>query len=263
MSTRFLNRKAMEVKSIFVASRFGLLLKVELFRSKKAIGMMLVITLGMLILFGLLLDIIVSNIRLVYDHHENYAASMMIGGFILSSLAFMDLSSSLKRSNYLTLPASTLEKFLSMWLLTSVGWVVLYTLTFWLYTLLVNPIAALLFGSITFQPFEPFGEFSITVIQYYFVLQGIFLVAAAHFKGYVFAKTVFVLVLFTLIIGIISYFVMRDSFLVDHECTAGHCEILVAIEAHTGWQIVKWLFWWTVAPLCWIITYLGLKEKEV
>jgi hypothetical protein len=150
-----------------------------------------------------------------------------------------------------------------MWLLTSVGWVLLYTLTFWLYTLIVNPIAAVVFGSITFQPFEPFGEFSTTVIQYYIVLQGIFLVAAVHFKGYVFAKTVFVLVLFTLVIGIVAYFIMRNSFLVDHECTAGHCEILVSIESHTGWQIVKWLFWWILAPLCWIITYLGLKEKEV
>ena len=262
-STKSSRHKRMELKNIFVTSRFWLLVKLELVRSRKAIGMMLVITLGMLILFGLLLDIIVSNIRLVYDHHENYAASMMIGGFILSSLAFMDLSSSLKRSNYLTLPASTLEKFLSMWLLTSVGWVVLYTLTFWLYTVLVNPIAGLLFRSITFQQFEPFGEFSIKVIQYYFVLQGIFLVAAAHFKGYVFAKTVFVLVLFALIIGIVSYFIMRDSFLVEHECTAGHCEILSSIEAHTGWRIVKWLFWWTLAPLCWTITYMGLKEKEV
>lgn len=253
----------MELKNVFNVSRFGLLLRLELFRSRKAIAMMLVITLGMLILFGLLLDIIVSNIRLVYDHHENYAASMMIGGFIMSSLAFTDLGSSLKRSNYLVLPASTFEKFLSMWLLTSVGWVVLYTLTFWVYTLLVNPMASLLFRSITFQPFEPFGEFSITVIQYYFVLQGIFLVAASHFKGYVFAKTVFVLVLFALVSGIVAYFIMRNSFLVDHECNAGRCEILDAIGVHTGWLVVKSLFWWVLAPLCWILTYLGLKETEV
>lgn len=253
----------MELKNVFNVSRFALLLRLELFRSRKAIAMMLVITLGMLILFGLLLDIIVSNIRLVYDHHENYAASMMIGGFIMSSLAFSDLSSSLKRSNYLVLPASTFEKFLSMWLLTSAGWVVLYTLTFWVYTLLVNPMASLLFRSITFQPFEPFGEFSITVIQYYFVLQGIFLVAASHFRGYVFAKTVVVLVLFALVIGIVAYFIMRNSFLADHECTAGRCEILDAMSVHTGWLVVKSLFWWVLAPLCWILTYLGLKETEV
>jgi hypothetical protein len=240
-----------------------LLLRLELLRSRKAIGMMLVITLGMLILFGLLLDIIVSNIRLVYDHHENYAASMMIGGFILSSLAFADLTNSLKRSNYLMLPASTLEKFLSMWLLTSLGWIVLYTLTFWIYTLLVNPIAALLFHNMTFQPFEPLGEFSISVIQYYFVLQGIFLVAATHFKGYVFAKTVFAFVLFLLVTGIVAYFIMRNSFLVNHECSAGRCEILDSMLLHTGWLIMKWMFWWVLAPLCWIITYLGLKEKEV
>jgi hypothetical protein len=188
---------------------------------------------------------------------------MMIGGFILSSLAFTDLGSSLKRSNYLTLPASTFEKFFSMWLLTSVGWIVLYTITFWLYTLLVNPMATLLFHNITFRPFEPFGQFSIMVIKFYFVLQGIFLVAATHFKGYVFPKTVFALVLFVLVCGIATYFIMRDTFMAEHECAAGRCEILESIELHTGWLIVKWLFWWMLAPLCWIITYLGLKEKEV
>lgn len=254
--------ETMELRNFFVLSRFWWLLRLELFRSRKAIGMILVITLGMLILLGLLLDIIVSQIRLVYDHHENYAASMMIGGFILSSLAFTDLGNSLKRSNYLTLPASTFEKFLSMWLLTSVGWIVLYTITFWLYTVIVNPMASLVFHNIKFQPFEPLGNFSITVIRYYFVLQGIFLVAAAHFRGYVFPKTVFVFVLFALVTSILAYFVMRDTFMVDHECTE-NCEVLTAIEEHMGWLIAKWFFWWTLAPLCWIVTFLGLKEQEV
>jgi hypothetical protein len=253
----------MELRNVFYLPRFLLLLRLELFRCRKAIGMMLVITLGILILLGLLLDIIVRDIRLVYDHHDNYAASMLIGGFILSSLAFTDLASPLKGSHYLTLPASAFEKFLSMWFLTSVGWVVLYTLIFWVYTLLVNPVATLLFHAITFKPFEPFGDYALTVILYYFTLQGIFLVAASHFKGYVFAKTVFALVLFILVIGIISYFLMRNSFLVEHECTGERCVILEAIEVHPAWLFVKSLFWWTLAPLCWIMTYLGIKEKEV
>jgi len=29
------------------------------------------------------------------------------------------------------------------------------------------------------------------------------------------------------------------------------------------WQVIIWLFWWVLPPLCWVITYLGLKEQEV
>jgi hypothetical protein len=29
------------------------------------------------------------------------------------------------------------------------------------------------------------------------------------------------------------------------------------------WQIISWFGQWLLAPLCWVITYLGLKEQEV
>jgi hypothetical protein len=29
------------------------------------------------------------------------------------------------------------------------------------------------------------------------------------------------------------------------------------------WNILQWMFWWLLAPLSWVITYLGLKEQEV
>jgi hypothetical protein len=95
------------------------------------------------------------------------------------------------------------------------------------------------------------------------VLQGIFLVGAVHFNAYVLPKTLFIIVIFAMIFGILAYFIMRGSFLAEHECTSAEdCEVLLAIGVNPAWRVITGLFWWVLAPLCWVIAYLGLKEKE-
>ena len=174
-----------------------------------------------------------------YAHHENFALSLLIGGFILSSLAFRDLGNTLLRSRYLTLPVSTFERFFCMWLLTAIGWIIVFTAIFSAYTALANMVGRLLFADINFLPFNPFGEFAISSMKYYFVTQGIFLVGAAHFKGHVFPKTLFALISFTAICGIIAYFIMSDIIFSDHVCTGDECELVVALGTNTGWMIMK------------------------
>ncbi|ELR72015.1 hypothetical protein C900_02010 [Fulvivirga imtechensis AK7] len=246
----------------FDISRFWLLLKLEVFRSRKGILMTFVIVFGMLFFIGLLLDIAVDSHKRLYEHTENYIFSLLAGGFVLSSLAFNDLGNSLKRYHYLTLPASTLEKFVCMWLLTSVGWMGLFTLTYFIYALIANPIGELLFAGVAFEPFNPLDDFAVNTMKYYFILHGIFLVGATHFKGYVLPKTLFVLVLFGAAIGTLAYFILKGVFLSDHECLGYECELLDEIVAHRFWMIIKWVFLWVLAPFCWVTAYIGLKEQE-
>ena len=159
-----------------------------------------------------------------------------MGGFILSSLAFRDLGNPLKRYQYLALPASTFEKFIGMWLLTSVGWILLYTLAYTVYTVVVNPIGHLLFSHVTFRALSRRGELPLTAMKYYFVLQGIFLSRAVYFRGYVLPKTLFTLIVFGAAIGIITYFVMADVFLADHECTSEECYLLIENGRTSGME---------------------------
>jgi hypothetical protein len=246
----------------FNISRFGLLMKMELFRSRNAVVMTFVIAFGLLFFIGFLLDAAVEP-RPVFDsHHSNYASSLLIGGFILSSLAFNDLGNTLKRYQYLTLPASTFEKFLSMWLLTSFGWIISFTLIYTMYTFLVNSLGPILFDKMTFPAFEPFSEFPINSMRAYFVLQGAFLVGAAHFRGYAFAKTLLVLILVAAVIGALVFFTLKGAFLSEHECSGDDCELVDQVEAHGFWLLLQWLFWWALAPLFWLTAYLGLKDQE-
>jgi len=252
----------MNLTTHFDPSRFWLLLKMELFRSRKGVLMTFVVTYGMLFFVDLLLTTMIEGNKLVHEHTESYAFMLLAGGFILSSLAFRDLGSTLKRHHYLTLPVSALERFICMWLLTSVGWISLFTFTYTAYTFIANPLGNLLFNHVIFKPFEPFGEFSISTMKYYFVLQGIFLVGAVHFRGYVLPKTLFVLILFAALCGVITYFLMRDVFMAEHECNGLECELLRGVGAHGIWKVAKGLFWWVLAPLSWLIAYLGIKEQE-
>jgi hypothetical protein len=252
----------MNLKNYFDLSRFWLLLRMELFKSRKGLLLIFVISFGLLFFGGLLLDCAIEKKKIFDGHPSNYVFNLMIGGFILSSLAFNDLSDRLKRYHYLTLPASTFEKFFCMWLLTSVGWIIAFTIFYTIYTLIANTIGAALFSDMKFLPFNPLGISSLTTMKSYFVLHGIFLVGAAYFKGYVFPKTLFALILFITASGILAYFIMGDEF-INHDCGVGECAVINEMISHNIAVVLQWIFWWMLAPVCWINTYWGLKEQEV
>jgi hypothetical protein len=234
----------------------------ELFRSRKGLLLIFVISFGLLFFGGLLLDCAIEKKNIFDGHPSNYVFNLMIGGFILSSLAFNDLSDRLKRYHYFTLPASTFEKFICMWLLTSLGWITVFTISYTIYTLIANAIGAVLFSDMKFLPFNPLAISSLNTMKFYFVLHGIFLVGAAYFKGYVFPKTLFALILFFAMGSILAYFIMGDEFL-NHDCGVGECAVINEMISHNMSVFLQWIFWWALAPVCWINTYWGLKEQEV
>ena len=251
----------MNLTNHFSLHRLGLLLKMEFFRNRKGILMTLVVLFGFMLVGFTLSLIFEPHIKTYDDHPQSYAFSLLIGGFILSSLAFNDLGSTLRRYHYLTLPASTLEKFLSMWLLTAAGWVILFSAVFFIYAWILNGVGSLLFRNVTFLAPDLFGSTPVLAIKFYVVLQGVFLVGAAHFKAYVFPKTLFTLVVFAIVCATIAYFIISDLFMIDEDTLSGPAA-LKGMAAHRLWVAVEGLFWWTLAPLCWIVAYLGLKEKE-
>jgi hypothetical protein len=252
----------MDVMNYFDIERFWLLLKMELFRCRRVVLLTLVISFGLLFFEGLLLSCFIEKIKVFDDHDANYVLHLLIVGFILSSLAFNDLSDTLKRYRYLTLPVSTFEKFVCMWLLTSVGWIILFTISYTLYTLFANAIGAVLFKDTIFLPYNPFSNSSLNTMKVYFVLQGIFLVGAVYFKGYVFPKTLIVLILFFAMMGVLGTVIMGAEFM-NHDCGVGECPVLIEIVSHKVSIVLQWIFWWVLAPVCWINTYWGLKDQEI
>lgn len=245
----------------FNLSRFLQLLQLELFRSRKGILITLLVIFDLLLL-GFVLESIFGYQKVFDSHPVAYAVALLAGGFILSSLAFQDLGNTLKRTNYLMLPASAFEKFLSLWILTCICWVIAFSALFVLFAAAANSLGHLFFSDITYVSFDLFGKTALTAIKYYVVIQGIFLAGAVHFRGYVLPKTILTLLLLGFVGGIIFYFTLSDLY-------PSHAEFIDQYVKMTGtplfrlWLILKWLFWWMLAPLCWVITLIGLKEQEV
>ncbi len=261
-SVKYLKREGV-MNRVFDFTRFWRLIKMELYRSKKGITMTLVISFGVLFFMGLLLTPVFEPTMLVFQHSDGYAFQLLICGFILSSLTFNDLGNTLKRYQYLMLPASTFEKFLSMWLLTTVGWVAVYTMLYTVYTVFANFVGEMMYSYLSYIPFNPFSEFSLVTIRYYLALQGIFMVGATHFKGFVFPKTLISIIVFGMVLALIGYFILSGLPVAGMEQCVTEFEPLEGSALHTLWGILVWMFWWVLAPLCWVISYFGLKEKEV
>ncbi len=248
--------------SYFDISRFWLLMQLELFKSRRAIVMTLVIIFGLSFFMGMIVDLTIEPLTTVFDHYENYAFSLLIGGFILSSLAFHGLRNTLTRYQYLMLPVSAFERVLCMWLLTSLGWILVFTLTFTLYTLFANTVGQLLFSQVKFNGFNPFNEQAFTPMKYYFVCQSVFLVGAAYFRGYVLPKLLILLIAVAFTFLIITYSILNDVMLADYH-TDEECDWENMPGIKTVWTGVKFFFWWILAPMSWVLTYLGLKDQEV
>lgn len=255
----------MSLSQHFEWNRFWNLLKLEIFQSRQGIGMVLVITFGVLFFIGMLLSLLVEQHTMIFKHDEGYSSTLIIGGCILTSLAFNQLGNPLKRYRFLMLPVSAFERLLCMWLLTTLGWIIVYTLIFTLYTWIANPIGQMIYSKVTFQSFDPIGSSALSTIFYYIVIQSIFLVGASHFRGYVFGKTLVVAIIVATVIGSLFYVFLKDVFMADHYCdtTTGECELVDAIGVHKVWFIIKWFFWWALAPLSWVVSYFGLKGQRV
>ena len=206
-----------------------------------------------------------GNYNLTY-----FSLLLFIGGFLFSSYAFPALRKPESRFNFLILPASTLEKFLS--------WFVITAVLFPLALILVYPIFAF-FGEMVanyfgaeIKPFEIGDPLVWKHIRLYFVLQSIFLLGAAVFNSYPFPKVIlsaFIVGVVLLGIGVlifkITFWEYFDGF--NFRSVEQPPEF---DEGFESWmknggpkQIGEFLLYWILAPLFWTITWFHLKEREV
>ena len=250
----------MNLSNYFHPLRFWLLLKMEMHRSRKGFLITFIITFGLLFT-GFIIENIFSPHKVYNTHGESFIFFLLLGGFIMSSLAFNDLGNPLRRYGYLTLPTSSFEKFMSMWVLTCAGWIIMFSFTFFVYSLIANSAGRFFFRNMSFLAFDPFDGSVGRGIIYYIMFQAIFLVGAVHFRNYVFPKTIFAFLLFGMICGLIFFLTMADIILTADQCPAGY-NPFEEESVKKFWLVVSRPGSWLLAPLCWFIAYTGLKEQE-
>jgi len=112
---------------------------------------------------------------------------LLIGGYVSASVSFTDLHDGKTGVHYLMLPGSSLEKYVSRLLLTSVGWVAATIATFVAATSLGAVVSGIFFET---RPdvFLPTGRALWISIATFLVTQPIFVFGSIYFRKVAFLK---------------------------------------------------------------------------
>ncbi len=191
-----------------------------------------------------------------------YFFSLFVAGTLYASQYFADLSSRPKGINFLLVPASRFEKFLSSLLYTVVFFFVFLTVAFYI----VDALMVILFNAISgaseagekasvvnvlqldYIKFGP--NAAINVLAVFLAIQAIFLFGSAYFKKYNFLKTI----ISGFVAFLIGFFILYLTY-----------PVLFPQDKVPAWMalVISLLLMYFVAPLFWILTYRQLKRKQV
>jgi hypothetical protein len=208
-------------------------------------------------------------------HGQMYFPLLFIGGYIVTSLTFKELHLNGQSIFYLTLPGSGLEKYLSKLLVTSAGYAFGSLFFYTAVSSAAEGINRLIFGH-GHPFFNPFERYTLIAVAVYLVTQAVFLVGSVYFRKLAFIKTNLFLWLFgivvVILVAVIGWAIFRDyaaGTRIELEPyfhrlgESGEMQAVLAPMAEKFFQVAKVLFWGVMAPVCWLIGYLRLRETEV
>jgi len=189
----------MEANQYFSLPRFWQLLQREFAQNKKII---------FLIAAVIVLVIVFNGLGWAYNREYEfnefaYPFYLLVSGFVLTSLSFTDMNRSDNKLFYLTLPSSTLEKFISRWLITGPGFAILFTLLYWFATSVALSLGITIFD-FNIGAFNFFAYEHPLIFQVYLAVQTLFLLGAVYFRKFAIFKTALSTVLFAASLAIIS-----------------------------------------------------------
>ena len=208
-------------------------------------------------------------------HQGLYLAILYVGGLIVTSKSFNELHHPQKGTAWLVLPASSLEKFASRWLLSTCICVIGTLIIYFFFSVISEGLNALLFGG-RHPLFQPFDGTVMKGIALYFVLQAPFLAGAVTFRKHALSKTLLVFIVYTFIFSFVVILAVRilfsshfDGMLFSDGFIHRLPEVMFGdLSTSTGkigriglwtWRI---LFWAVAAPVFWTIGYYRLEETE-
>lgn len=211
----------------------------------------------------------------VQNYYPNLFVNLLfLGGFIVTSLAFREARQNGGGIFYLTLPASSLEKFASKLLATSVGYALGSLVFFTAAAAVSEGVNHLIFGfGNTF--FNPFGPGVFEAIGYYLIFQSVFLLGSVWWKKLALVKTVLMLQLVAVGIALVAAVTFRIVFRqyfhgteIDFNDVPGFDRLVTLTSAGTGplvqiGTVVRIVVLSATAPVCWLIGWLRLREIEV
>lgn len=200
-----------------------------------------------------------------------YAGFLFLGGFIVASNAFKAMHSRETAHDWLMLPASGEEKFLSRLAASSLGYWVFITLIFTLGVVFGQLLHLLLAGRAG-ALFNPISPEVLKLFPHYLIAQSIFIAGAAFFRKHQFLKTILFLSILGMVVGFFTLIAARLLFGeffqpgIGTELNLNLADPSFYATRRVGeylLQAIKILYYSVLAPFCWITAYFRVKEAEV
>lgn len=209
-------------------------------------------------------------------HHNFFPLGLLLLGCYFSSKAFDELNNPLEKQTYLNLPASTLEKFTSKWIIT----VIIFPIAFLLMWIILSNSIALIIDRIigvSSLGFNPMDSVVFLFLKLYVAIQGIYLIAAVLFSKYELLKITLASMALNLITAFIIVFLFRiifydyfDGFVMVGPKGSGDFNVSASVQEpfhsyveETIPRILRYLLFIGVPILSWVVAYFKLKEKEL
>jgi hypothetical protein len=271
----------MQTSNVFHAPRFGAYFKKHVVDNLRLYLMSLVVLVGILIALGLFG--ILTNGREVINPAlllPFYSILLFGAGLIFTGFSFIQLGDKPRGIDYLLLPASHLEKFLTTLLITTVGFLLVYHIAFGAATFIGVGIVSLSKEKHVYnESYTDLGHDLTIIYHWWFMCQAIILLGSAYFPKYSIVKTLFALFIAILLVAAVNAAFMNILFfghLAHWAASAPFFGVAVTdqplVESHRSifLESPKWLlnplyFAWRfiLPPALWVLAYFRLKDKEI
>lgn len=206
-----------------------------------------------------------------------FSVLLFLGGVIVTSRAFYEVHNKTRNHDWLMVPASPVEKVVSRLFPTSVGYAAAVLVFMFVFSAVAAGVTRLVFG-MSFPLFNPVSKTSLWSVLNYLIVQSMFLLGAAYFRKHHLIKAVLVMtaaaIVLTIIVAVafrlayagyfsgiepneqfIRFFESFDTGAYTHSRLEELADVLTVVG--------KVIYWALVAPVCWFVAYLRVKEAEV
>lgn len=257
----------MDTKQYFSIRRFFYFIKKDILMNYRIMIIYLV---------SLFLILFVSSIVVAYKypynwkfHYIAYPDLLLIFGFIITSMSFSDLKNPEKSNFFLTIPCSLFEKFVSRVIITSIGFVIFSLVFYYLFSIFTDSIINLIFSR-NYSFFNPFDNNIISNIKFYIIFHSIFLLGAIIFRNHAFIKTMLAIFILIVIITVSSlmlfyiiYWSYQEGFPPEITIAGVRWHPIVAIFSDHILPVLKYVYWYIMPVLLWIISYVKFTNIQV
>lgn len=257
------------MKNVFSIHRLGILVRKDILFDWRSSVLAAAVVSGVLILAATLGSVIGENE--IFGYGGYFRATLSIWGIIAASMTFSELHDKSKSDQFLLLPASAAEKTLVRLLRVSLFLPLFILIVIILSSLLIESVLFLIVSK-PFYLFNPFTGDLWRAIGQMVIVQSLFFLGAAWFKKTHLLKTLFSILAFCIGLGILSAIFMRIFWGSSFEMHIG-AEWLEGTSGLSGfyrWRslaegvlvFVKVFFYGLLAPLCWVVAWLRVKETQ-